>query len=179
MFDTDVSLSNILVSMEGVLKIEYTEDGRVEDTIQKAIERLENTYGTTFNTDVYTLQRENQLTADNINLFLRDIRVVLEQLSFFIGLKFFHKNFAITLSDVNYLGYAKSQLLTALQYLQDDKLAVAHHDEIIKPLYNTLNNISICATKRLFVNMLMLDRLGISEGVSVVAQLLYLGGLVR
>lgn len=178
MFDTECSLNNVLVGLEGVLKIEYTAESRVTDVIQKAIDRLENTYGTTFDKDVYSLQRENQLTADNINLFLRDIRTCLEQLSFFVELKLYHKNFGITLADVNYLGYAKKQLLTALRYLQDANLAKSHHDEVITPLYNTLDNISMCATKRLFVQMLMLDRLGISEGVAIVAQLLYMGGLI-
>ena len=178
MFDTEVSLQNILTSIEGVLKIEYAEDIRVDEVINKAIERLENTYGTTFDKDVYTLQQENQLTADNINLFLRDVRACLEQLSFYISLKLHHKNFSITLADVNYLGYAKSQLLTALKYLQDCNLAKAHHEEVITPLYNTLNNISMCQVKRLFIDMLMLDRLGISEGVAIVAQLLYIGGLI-
>lgn len=178
MFDSDVSLNNLLVSMEGVLKIEYTAESRVSDVIQKAIDRLENSYGTTFDKDVYSLQRENQLTADNINLFLRDIRTCLEQLSFYVELKLFHKNLGISLADVNYLGYAKKQLLTALRYLQDENLAKAHHDEVITPLYDTLDNISMCSTKRLFVQLLMLDKLGVTEGVAVLAQLLYLGGLI-
>lgn len=179
MFDSDYSLQNTVNSLEGVLQIEYEDSMRVADTLQKAIERLENRYGTTFDKDVYTLQQENQLTADNINLLLRDIRVCLEQMSFFIQLKLFHKNFTLTLADVNYLGYAKSQLITALRYLQDKTLATQHHEEVITPLCSTLDNIHICMVKRLFVDMLMLDRLGVSEGVSILAQLLYLGGLIK
>lgn len=179
MLDSSYSMQTILNSLEAVLQIEYAEELRVQDVIDKAIERLENRYGTTFDRDVYSLQQENQLVASNIDVFLRDIRSSLEQLSFFIQLKLFHKNSSFTLSDVNYLGYAKTQLLTALRYLQDEKLAKSHHTEVITPLYNTLDNIHICSVKRLFVDMLMLDRLGIAEGVATVATLLYIGGLVK
>lgn len=179
MFDAEVSLNSILVSFEGVLKIEYAPDQRVQDTIDKAIQHLENTYGTTFSKDIYSLQSENQLTADNLDLLLQDIKSCLEQCAFFIQLKLFHKNVPFTLSDVNYLGYAKSNLLTALRYLQDDGQAKLHSHEVIKPLYNTLDNISMCTPKRLFVVMLMMDRLGVTEGVALFAQLLYMGGLIQ
>lgn len=179
MFDSEVSLNKILVSFEGVLKIEYAPDQRVQDTLDKAIQHLENTYGVTFTKDIYSLQSENQLTADNLNLLLQDIKACLEQCSFFIQLKLFHKNVPFTLADINYLGYAKSNLLTALRYLQDKAQAKAHKNEVIKPLYNTLDNISMCTPKRLFVVLLMLDRLGVVEGVALLAQLLYMGGLVQ
>lgn len=178
MYDAEVSLTNILVSFEGVLKIEYTAEERTSDIIDKAIERLESTYST-LDKDIYTLQSENQLAADKLNLLLRDIKAVLEQLSFFIQLKLFHKNVPFTLSDINYLGYAKTQLLTALKYLQDVDSYKQRHSDICKPLYNTLDNIGICTPKRLFVCLLMLERLGVTEGVSLIAQLLYMGGLVQ
>lgn len=179
MFDSEVSLNNILVSFEGVLKIEYAPDQRVQDTIDNAVRHLESTYGTTFSKDIYTLQSENQLTADNLNLLLQDIKACLDQCAFFIQLKLYHKNVPFTLADVNYLGYAKAKLLTALRYLQDDDESKLHGKEVTKPLYNTLDNISMCTPKRLFVVMLLLDRLGVCEGVALLAQLLYMGGLVQ
>lgn len=178
MLDNQISLNNILVSFEGTLKIEHLEEARVEDCIRDAIARLEETYGTKLDKSVYALMDENQLTADNLNLFLRDIKACLEQMSLFIQLKLYHKNFAVTLADVNYLGYAKKSLLTALKYLQDATEYTRHRDDVITPLYNTLNNINMCSIKRMFVVMLMFDRLGIDEGVAIMAELLYLGGLV-
>lgn len=179
MFDTEVSLSNILISFEGVLKIEYSTDMRVSDTIDKAIQRLENTYGTTLSKDIYTLQSENQLTADNLNLLLKDIKTCLEQLSFYTSLKLFHKNVPIALADVNYIGYSRTKLILVLKYLMDDRLYEKHSDDVLTPLYNALDNINMCTIKRLFVSALMLHRLGVKEGVMCLAQLLYLGGLVE
>ena len=46
------------------------------------------------------------------------------------------------------------------------------------PLSHQLNNIPMCMVKRLFVILLMLARLGVVEGVAIIAHLLYLGGLV-
>ena len=79
MLDSSYSMQTILNSLEAVLQIEYAEELRVQDVIDKAIERLENRYGTTFDRDVYSLQQENQLVASNIDVFLRDIRSSLEQ----------------------------------------------------------------------------------------------------
>lgn len=178
MLDRELSLSTVLSGLEGVLKIEYVGDAKVDDVINAAIGRLEDTYGLTFDRDVYSIQSESQLSADSINHLLREIQSCLEQLSFYINLKLYHKNYTLTLSDINYLGYSKKQLLTSLKYLQDANAYKKRHDSIIKPLSNALNNIGLCTNKRLFYVLLMLDRLGITEGVSIVAQLLYLGGLI-
>lgn len=177
MLDNIIAFNNILVSIEGTLKIEASE-ASVKEIIDAAVERLENAYGVTFDRDIFTLQAVNQLTADSINLLLKDIKQCLAELSLFISLKLYHKNLGLSLADVNYLGYAKNQLLTALKYLQDKSLSDQHIKEVITPFYTTLNNISMCSVKRLFIIMLMFYRLGIPEGVSIVAQLLYIGGLV-
>lgn len=178
MLDNNMSLNSILVSIEGTLKIEHTEDTKVDDVLLAAKQRLENAYGTVFDKDVFSLQSENQLVADDIDILLKNVSQCLSQLALYIDLKLYHKNLAITLADVNYLGYSKEQLLTALKYMQDVDEYKKHHEEVTKPLHNTLNAIPMCTVKRLFVVMLMLDNLGITEGVSIVAQLLYIGGLI-
>lgn len=178
MFDNDISLNSILVSIEGTLKIEHTEEAKVDDVLLAAKQRLENTYSTVFDKDVFTLQSESQLTSDNINILLKNVSQCLAQLSLFIELKLYHKNLGIALADVNYLGYSKEKLLVALRYLQDIDEYYKHHEVIIQPLHNTLNNISMCTIKRLFIILLMFDDLGIIEGVAIVANLLYIGGLI-
>lgn len=178
MYDNDSSLSNILHGIEGVLKIEYVGEAKVSEIIDAALARLEDVHGFPFDKDVYTLQSESQLCNDELSKFLSDVRSCLEQMSMYINLKLYHKNHTLTLSDVNYLGYAKKQLLTALKYLQDADEYKLHRDDVIKPLYNTLNNVNMCTNKRLFIVMLMLDKLGIVEGVAIFAQFLYLGGLI-
>ena len=177
MFDSNVSLTQVLIGLEGTLCIEYSESLRVDEVLKDAIIRLEEKYGTTFDKDVYSLQEENQLSADKINQFLLNIKGGLEELAFFVSLKLYHKNLPITLAEVNYIGYSRQQLLVSLRYLQDVDEYKKHGKEIIVPLTNQLNNITACTVKRLFVVLLMLDKLGIVEGVSIVAQLLYLGGL--
>lgn len=178
MYDSGISLTNILTNVESVLRLEYRAEDRVEDVIQKAVERLENAFGMTLDKDLYTLQSETQLNDDKINKLLAEIMVGLQQLTFFIQLKLYHKNFGITMADVNYLGYTKQQLITSLKYLQDDKEYAKHHEEIIPPLYHALNSVSMCTIKRLFICMLMLDKLGVLEGVAIFASLLYIGGLI-
>jgi hypothetical protein len=178
MFDDTISFNNILTSLESTLSIEMSGDMRVDETINAAVQRLENTYACTFDRDVYSLQSESQLMADNINLLLKDVQQCLAMLSLYTNLKIFHMNMGITLSDVNYLGYAKESLLTALKYLQCETEYKKHADDIITPLYDTLNNIPMCSVKRMFIIMLMFARLGITEGVAIMSQLLYIGGLV-
>lgn len=178
MFDNDLSINNVLISLEGVLQLEAVEEATISEVIESAVHRLENKFAVTFDRDVYALQSANQLTAESLSYFLKDMLQALSQLSMYNQLKIYHKNLTFTLSDINYLGYSREQLLTALRYLQDSTEYKKHHDDIVKPLYTALNNIPICSVKRLFIIMLMLDRLGVVEGVAIVAQLLYLGGLV-
>lgn len=178
MLDTNISINSILISMESTLKIEADPDLKVSEVLDASIKRLENMYACTFDRDIYTLQGENQLIADNLSLLLKDVQQCLAQLSLFISLKLFHKNLGLSLADINYIGYSREQLLTALRYLQDETQYKKYGAEIVSPLHNSLNNVSMCAIKRLFIVLLMFDRLGLTEGVAIVAQLLYLGGLI-
>lgn len=179
MLDNDVSINQILVSLESTFKIEVTSESTVDRVVSSAIDKLENTYACTFDKDVFTLQAENQLTAENINLLLKDARQCLAMLSLYLQLKLFHKNLGITLADVNYLGYSKKELLTCLKYLQDETQYKKHGEAIINSLSNTLNNIPMCSVKRMFMCLIVMDRLGITEGVAIMAELLFTGGLVE
>ncbi len=178
MFDDNIAFTKILTSLESTLSLEMIGGVTPTETIQAAIERLENTYACKLDSDVYTVQAENQLVAANLNLLLRDLEHCLADVSLYTNLKLFHTNMPISLADTNYLGYAKEQLLTDLKYLMYEKEYKKHADEIVATLYNALNNVPMCSVKRMFLSLLMLHRLGISEGVAILAQLLYVGGLV-
>ena len=89
----------------------------------------------------------------------------------------FHRNIGISLADVNYVGFAKATLLQSLKYLQDID-CYQKREAIIRPLTTALTNVEMCTIKRLFTILLVLERIGVSEGVCVIAQYLYLGGLV-
>lgn len=178
MLDDRISFNKVLVSLESTLKLEVMGDNTTQQTIDNAVANLENTYHCTFDRDVWLLMGESQLSSVSLSQLVNNLQQALAELSLYIELKLYHKNLAISLADVNYLGYAKEQLNSALKYLQDVKLAQPNRQEYIKPYYTTLNNIPMCMVKRLVIVMLMLDRIGVYEGVAIVAQLLYLGGLV-
>lgn len=178
MFDNIVSLNSVMLGLEAALRIEMDPNKKTKETVDAAIERLENAYVVTFDNDVFSLVEESQLMSDKLSIFLRDVQQALYSLSFYTELKLFHKNIPITLADTNYLGYARERLLTALQYLRDTDEYVKHADEIIESLGNALDNVPMCSVKRLCISMLTLHRLGIYEGVSCIATLLYTGGLV-
>lgn len=178
MFDSMVSINSVLLGLEAALRIEMDPSKKTKENVDAAIERLENAYVVQFDRDVFSLIEESQLMSDKLTIFLRDIQQALCMLSFYTDLKLFHKNIPITLSDTNYLGYAREQLLTALRYLQDSDESKKHSESILVPLEHALDNISMCSVKRLFITLLVLNRLGIKEGVACVARVLYLGGLV-
>lgn len=178
MFDNKLSINNVLIGLESCLKLEASADMKTEETINAAIERIENTYAVKIDADIFTMAEENQLRTDQLSILMRDLQQALCMLSFYTDLKLYHKNIAVTLSDVNYLGYARKQLMTSLSYLQDDEEYPLHAEEVMQPLMLTLDNVPMCTVKRLFHIMLVLYKLGVQEGVACVARLLYLGGLV-
>ena len=49
---------------------------------------------------------------------------------------------------------------------------------LVPALVGALNNVEMSQIKRLFIVMLVMEKLGIYEGVAACAQLLYIGGLV-
>ncbi len=178
MFDNMVSANSVLLGLEAALRIEMDPMKKTKENVDSAIERLENAYVVTFDQDVFSLMNESQLMTDKLSIFLRDVQQALYALSFYTDLKLFHKNIPLTLADTNYIGYAREQLMTALQYLQDENEASKHADSIMTPLENALDNVPMCSVKRLFISMMVLHRLGIQEGVACVARVLYIGGLV-
>lgn len=171
-----ISLDQILLSFESTLKVEYDER-ETRKIIQSSITRLENAYKVSIDTDLYTLQSKNQLVAENLNMLLMQIAECLKSLSLYVDMSMFNRSICISLADVNDLGLGRDALVTTLKYLQD-KYLYQKRDTAIPSLVAAVSNIDMCTVKRLFIIMLILERLGIMEGVSVIARFLYLGGLV-
>ncbi len=169
------SIDSILLSLESTLKIEYDEK-ETKRTLDAAISRLENVYGIRIDKDIYTLQAENRLVEGYIDTFLVQITECLKAMSFYIDTTMYMKNMCVSLADVNYLGLSKLELVTALKYFQDKKL-YEERDIIVPVLTAAVTNIDMCTIKRLFIVLLLLERLGIPEGVCVIARFLYLGGI--
>ncbi len=176
MFDEKMSLNNIIINFESVLLIEYDEQS-VDVIVDRTIRLLEDHYNVNFNKTITELQAENQLTADTLNKLVTDIGVCIEKLTFYTMLKYYHKNLVLSLSDVNYLGMGKKDLITALQYMMDVDYQKRYKDQVLQTISLALNNIPICPIKRLFIIILVMDKLGVDEGISCIANLLYMGGL--
>lgn len=175
LFDS-ISIDSILQSFESILKIEYRERETYK-IIDNAVTALETAYHVTMDKDIYSIQAENQLLGDNLSMLLQSITDCCRQMSMYKDLCMFHRSVGISLADVNYIGFAKPTLLQSLKYLQDID-CYQKREAFIRPLTTALTNVDMCIIKRLATIMLVLERLGVSEGVSVIAQYLYLGGLV-
>ena len=110
-------------------------------------------------------------------MFLQELAECLKQLTALTSISMFTKKPPINLADVNYLGFTSETLTTALKYLQD-RVCYEKRSTIVPALVGALNNVEMSQIKRLFIVMLVMEKLGIYEGVAACAQLLYIGGLV-
>ena len=149
------TLQQVLLSFENTLRIEYTE------------------------TDVSRIIKlsKQKLESENLNVFLQELAECLKQLTALTSISMFTKKPPINLADVNYLGFTSETLTTALKYLQD-RVCYEKRSTIVPALVGALNNVEMSQIKRLFIVMLVMEKLGIYEGVAACAQLLYIGGLV-
>ena len=173
----DVSLKDILTSMEAVLEIEYS-DIPASEIVDNALKRLESNYNIDINGDIYGALAANKLIADDVNRLLSKITQCLKDMSYYILLVVYSKNVPICLGDVNYLVIGRVYMNNALQYLQDADYCKAHGDDTIASLCSAVDQVQVCYITRLFVCMFTLYKLGLQEGAGIIARLLYLGGLV-
>lgn len=170
------TLQQVLLSFENTLRIEYTEN-EVARVIKAARQKLENAYQCRLDQPVYTVQAQNELVSENLNIFLQEVAECLKQLTVLTSVAMFTKKPPINLADVNYLGFTSETLTTALKYLQD-RICYEKRSTIVPAITGALNNVEMSQIKRLFIIMLMMESLGLQEGVAACAQLLYIGGLV-
>lgn len=174
----NLSLTQVVTSIESVLKLEYSAEAKLQETMTAAIHRLEDTYGVTIDKDVYVLQAENQLGNNALSHFLEDVVSCLKQLSLYTCLNVYQHSFTFTLSDVNYLGVDREKLLMSLKFFQDIDL-YEQRGKVVVPISDAVDAIPLNIIKRMFVCMLLFEKLGIVEGVVLLAQLLYMGGIVQ
>ncbi len=175
MLSENVSLKNILTSLEAVLEIDYTDDC-VRDILDKAVTRLESSYNVELSGNLFDTLAANKLISDQLSVFVGKMVQCLKDLTYYTLLAVYNKSIPFSLADVNYFGDSRPTVTTALKYLQDAESCKAH-SEVILWLTSALDQIQICQIKRLATCMLMLSRLGVDEGVGLCANLLYLGGL--
>jgi hypothetical protein len=168
-----ISLKEILIGFESALKIEYREPD-VEKIAKEAKQRLEAAFGVRLSGNIYEDQIQNQLVGDSIDILLSQLVESLKSLSLLLSISMFDKVYGENLRDLNCLGFAEQKLKVALKYLQDEVL-YSKRDTFFDQIVESVSRIDICETKRLLVIMIVMERLGISEGVALIAQYLYLG----
>ena len=170
------TLQQVLLSFENTLRIERNEND-VSRIIKTAKQNIERAYACNLNKPVYVVQASSDIAADSLDVFLQELSECFKQLAALISISAFTKKPPINLAVVNYLGFTAETLTTALKYLQD-RVYYEKRSTVIPAITNALNNVEISQIKRLFIVMLVLEDLGISEGVAACAQLLFMGGLV-
>jgi len=169
-----VSINDILLGFENVLRIEYKERD-VEVTIKKARQSIENSHQIQLGNDVFETQSANaRHVGEMLDTFLAQLTECIKSMSLLMSLTLFDKRKDMTLKDVNYLGFAQKQLQTALQYLQDETL-YEKRENFLPILTRHTSNIEVNEIKRLLTIMLVMESLGVKEGVAVIASYLYLG----
>lgn len=176
MLSNMVDLSTAVLAFETVLKIEYDEPD-TKKVIQNAIRKLETAYGMRIEgKTLYDLQSENINLADNIQNLLQQILECTKTTSFLFQNGMYHHSIPITLSSVKYLGLGKVALQTILRYFQNENEYYLSRNTVPQ-LVLGLDGVDMCTVKKMFIILLVLDQLGVTESVSVLAQYLYYGSV--
>lgn len=170
-----ISVTDILLSFSNTLRIDYNIRD-VRELVDKSISQLENILHTKITSDLYTLQTENKYISKEIDMLLQQITENLKSMSLLTCISMYDKQYGSSnLKDVKYLGYSREVLMTYLKYLQDEEL-YKRRGEFFDAIIEGVNSIYNCPIKKLFIIMIILERLGIEEGVSIIANYIYLGG---
>lgn len=169
------TLQQVLRSFETTLFLEY-EERDVPSILKAAQQRLENAYQCRLDQPVYAALMQNEFVGTELTVFLEKVAECVKQLAALNSVALFTKKPPVNLADVNYLGFTAETVRTGLAYLQD-RILYEKRVDAISDFTRALSNLEMSQIKRLFIIMLMLERLGISEGVAACAQLLYIGGL--
>ena len=176
MLSDNFKLDSVLVQFESILSIEYTKDKAQSfaEILAHSKSELESRYQCVLDKPVYTIQAENPLVAGNLAHLEQGLVNCMQQISTLVVLSMFTKNPHFKLADVSYLGFTSETLTLALKYFTD-KIQYEKRSTLIPSLIDGVNRLEVGTVKRLFVIMLVLEDLGISEAVAACAQLLYEG----
>ncbi len=169
-----ISLKDILIGFESTLKVDHREKDITKLKLLTK-QKLENSFQVKFVGSLYDMQASNRLVGDSLSILLAQLTENMKSLALLLSVALFDKRYGETLRDVNYLGFAPDNLLSALKYLQDETL-YEHRKEFFGSLTLSLNNLEMCDIKRLLIIAVVLEDLGVREGVALIAQYLYLGG---
>lgn len=171
-----IELRAVILSFETVFKIEY-EETSTKRIIDNTIRKLESAYSMKIgDKTLYELEAENLNLADNIHNILHQVLECTKALSFLFQSGMFYHEIPVSLSTVKYLGLGKEAMQTILRYFQNSNEYYLAGNAVSQITLG-LDGIDMCLVKRMFIIMLVLDRLGITEAVAVIAQYLYYGSV--
>ena len=166
------TLQNTLNIIESLLYVDYQRE--TGELLDFSINNLESKYQVDLSEG---LEKGYMTSPDALSSFVSNLEIALSKIALLASNTIFEHKSYINLGDVRYLGYDKTQLLTALKYLTIEHTA-QETSNIISSLTTAVDKISHCDIKRLIILLLILDRLDVPEGVSIIAQYLYLGGIL-
>lgn len=170
-----LTLTDVLMGLENTLRIDYTERD-INRLAKKSKENLENSLRIRLDEDIFSLQMKNQFLGDSVGAFIIQITENLKSLSLHLCLSMFYKQYGQTIKEVSYLGFAPEQLLGALKFLQDNQL-YENRNQFFESLAKSTEYVEMGAIRRLLTIMVVLESLGLKEGVGIIAQYLYIGGI--
>lgn len=174
MLRASISLSDILLSFDNTLRIDYNLKD-VREIRAESVRQLENIFHIKIDKSLYEIQAEGSFVSKEIDSLLQQITENLKSMALLLSISTFDKQYGENLKEVKYLGYPRVTLMTTLKYLQDEKL-YERRDQFFESLIDGVNTVYMGTVKKLFIVMIILEKLGISEGVSVIANYIYLGG---
>ena len=175
MLRDDVQLPMVLTQLESTLKLDYSAK-TVREMLEIAKNKLENSYAIKFDKPLYQLQIDNRFVNPAINTLINDIENGLKSFALIYSLSMYDRNFSQTLHDINYCGYSRQKFLINLKYVQDIDL-YDKRGSFFELIEAALDNIPMCQVKKMLIIMLMLAKLDMREGVALIAQYLYIGGV--
>lgn len=169
-----ISLKEILLGFENTLRIEYKERD-IEKIIENSRYAIENAYQVKLVSDIFETQIANRMLGDSLNSFFAQLTECMKSMSLVLSLSLFDREYIkVSLADANYLGFASAELLTALKYLQNEKL-YEQRNTFLAHMKRNASNLDLSLIKRQLTIMFVLESLGVREGVALFAQYLYAG----
>lgn len=169
-----VPLHETLIGFESVLHI-TVENTDVEEQIRQAKSTIANQFQLDLSgKGVMEAKLFNPSTAMKVEGFLASIGESMKRIALLLTYNVATGKYGVTLREVGYLGFDKKSLANCLKYLIHEQL-YGERKNFLPGLIMATSKLEVDQMRRLLVVMFVLEELGLFDGVSVIAQFLYMG----